>query len=545
MGIRDTRVSRITDKENNQPEPTMKGYFDLFTPVRLSSELDEKMYVEYMLNSSSRVDKIAKIGDYRSSDFTAGELVAERAYAQVGNNFFSASPDMVAKQSNEHVKMNLAKSYYSNPQEYTLKLIDSILSNLQKNYTLTEKEIATLREKGKNKERLDMFNFTDNKINNGDKKLMSAVKTINYLMDNLEEVEKFQNNTFAKFAKGEFKKYLRENCFGNDFNWQDVDPIQKDKLMYYAVERDRDNTEKMLKQIGYSAKAEVLNDKINNLFKYTKNVSDAHSKIETALEIGSVINSDVKIKEQLLMLESFEARAEELLEDINNSDDPKSKAHEIFVLKKDARMRAAEGEPNSFTGIFREIDDKIGSNLVKRVQSKKKLDLDYFKKHIQAGIQKKIKDKLIQAGVGNDGVKAIAKNYKDLSRKIQEAEKKGTATPAHIDDLHKEFEKNNFKILLNETKGNNPLVEKMVSQNESENFLFSREITDDKIEKAAEIMNAYNIAANESIDIQPDEAEGVAKQSLNDKNLKENIVDITKSKKLEKDELGKKRDIIS
>jgi len=240
------------------------------------------------------------------------------------------------------------------------------------------------------------------------------------------------------------------------------------------------------------------------------------------------------------MLESFEARAEELLEDINNSDDPKSKAHEIFVLKKDARMRAAEGEPNSFTGIFREIDDKIGSNLVKRVQSKKKLDLDYFKKHIQAGIQKKIKDKLIQAGIGNDGVKAIAKNYKDLSRKIQEAEKKGTATPAHIDDLHKEFEKNNFKILLNETKGNNPLVEKMVSQNESENFLFSREITDDKIEKAAEIMNAYNIAANESIDIQPDEAEGVAKQSLNDKNLKENIVDITKSKKLEKDELGKK-----
>jgi len=274
MGMEDARVSRVTGKEENQPEPTMKGYFDLFTPVRLSSELDEKMYVEYMLNSSSRVDKIAKIGDYRSVDFTADELVAQRVYAQVGNNFSSASPDRMAKQSNEHVKMNLAKAYYNNPQEYTLRLIDTVLSNLQKNYTLTEKEIATLKEKGKNKERLEMLNFADNKINNGDKKLMSAVKTINYLMDNLEDVEKFQNNTFAKFAKGEFKKYLKENCFGNDFNWQDVDPMQKDKLMYYAVERDRDKTEKMLKDIGYSTDEDTINDKINNLFKYTKNVSD-------------------------------------------------------------------------------------------------------------------------------------------------------------------------------------------------------------------------------------------------------------------------------
>jgi hypothetical protein len=48
---------------------TPKGRFNIFTPIRISSEFDDKMYVEYMMNSSTKTNKLASLSGARSRNF--------------------------------------------------------------------------------------------------------------------------------------------------------------------------------------------------------------------------------------------------------------------------------------------------------------------------------------------------------------------------------------------------------------------------------------------------------------------------------------------
>ena len=46
---------QIQQKQEEKADLTPKGRFSIFTPIRISSEYDDKTYVEYMMNSHIKV----------------------------------------------------------------------------------------------------------------------------------------------------------------------------------------------------------------------------------------------------------------------------------------------------------------------------------------------------------------------------------------------------------------------------------------------------------------------------------------------------------
>lgn len=91
--------------------------FQLQTPLRLSMMENNRIYCEYMMDSKTRTDKLATVDDNKSQNFDSTPLVGARNYAPVGSNAH-ANPDRIAKLSNERVKIELTKEFFSKPEHY-------------------------------------------------------------------------------------------------------------------------------------------------------------------------------------------------------------------------------------------------------------------------------------------------------------------------------------------------------------------------------------------------------------------------------------------
>ena len=54
--------------------------FNLATPIRFSREYDERTYVEFMMNKSAKVDKLATVTSTRSAEFNQENLTAKSLF---------------------------------------------------------------------------------------------------------------------------------------------------------------------------------------------------------------------------------------------------------------------------------------------------------------------------------------------------------------------------------------------------------------------------------------------------------------------------------
>jgi len=102
-------------KQQQQSEENKKdSLFGYSIPIRMANTIDDKLYVEYMMDSYAKVNKLAFLGEARSKDFNPDYIVSPNSYAEVGNNY-NANPDANPKLSNEKVKVELTREFYQNP----------------------------------------------------------------------------------------------------------------------------------------------------------------------------------------------------------------------------------------------------------------------------------------------------------------------------------------------------------------------------------------------------------------------------------------------
>ena len=172
--------------------------FKVPIPVRISSLSDDKLYSEYKYttHSKTKTNRLATINDFRSKSFNPNSLVASKNYAPIGTNWMN-DPTEKPKLSNEKVKIELTKEYFSNPHYYTESIISNLINKLDKDYSFSEDELQMLTDKSKNKERLELIEFTDNKLEKADENLVNTINTINILMDRLKEAERIKEGTYA------------------------------------------------------------------------------------------------------------------------------------------------------------------------------------------------------------------------------------------------------------------------------------------------------------------------------------------------------------
>jgi hypothetical protein len=515
---------QIQQKQEEKADLTPKGFFDLNAPIRISNEFDDKTYVEYMMDSHTRTGKLAVINDARSKRFDPNNLVSQRNFADLGSNY-SSNPDLIAKISNEKVKVELAKEYFQNPKVYTLEVVNAIIKNLENEYSFTEDELSALTDMAGDKDRLAMIASAQQKLNNGDRALIDGVRSINYLMDNYQKVEKFQQGTLStKVSKG-IKDYFRDTCFSDEFNWKETDSRQKDAITYHILEGNREQTIEMLKEFGYSNDTELIGQKATDMLKHAKIAKEAHSEINKNIKTASTINSDIKIKEQFIMLDDFVKKA--------NTAISSGKSSDVLAFKKAVRERAGSGESGSFTGILKEIDETNETDLVKQINSKKGLNVEAYKSDVIKGIDKyvfeNIRGKLKDLEVEDKAIEAVIGNYKKLVKDIRggekQAEKGLSFNTSERDEIHKDFEKNNIIALLG--GGSNELAKKLINENSFSDI--SIDLERDMVDNSVEIMNSYNMMCNKSVDVQPDEVDKTTNQCMNNSALKSSTQRVVKS----------------
>ncbi len=66
---RNKTPQQIQQKQEEKADLTPKGRFNIFTPIRISSEYDDKTYVEYMMDSHSKTNRLASLSGARSRNF--------------------------------------------------------------------------------------------------------------------------------------------------------------------------------------------------------------------------------------------------------------------------------------------------------------------------------------------------------------------------------------------------------------------------------------------------------------------------------------------
>jgi len=502
-------------------------WFNIGVPLRISNTIDDKLYVEYMMDSFSKTNKLAVLGDARSINFNPEQLESSRNYAEVGNNY-SANPDLPPKLSNEKVKAELTREYFQDPEFYTTKVVESIIGNLEAEYSFTEKELEILRDMAKGKERLQMIKFAEEKLQNGDRALVDGIKAINQLMENLETVKKIKEGTSSDILKKDIRKYLVSNCFNDDYDWKSLDEIRRDKIVDFAMKEDTVSVANQLKEINYSPDTDIIQEKAKDIVKHTKIAREAHEEIVDKMNIASRINGDIKLKEQFLMLNDFVNRAEKAISS--------GKIEDIRDFKQHLRTMVGSGKSGSFTGILAEIDKAENLDLQKTLKKKNKIDIKKYKKLLNYGIQKHIFGSILEdlraSGIDEETSQKIVENYKDLAINLRKARERALekGQPFGVyekDAILKEFEHKNMMDILSST--NSELAKELIDKNANK-FALAQDVDVNIMEQAVEVMNTHNILNNNNIDVQPDEVESVVSQSIRDEGLANSAVRAIKNR---------------
>ena len=557
----------VEDSNQQNYQDILKNLFNISTPVRISTQGPDgrKFYNEYMVSPILRVSKLAQLGEYSEDSFSPAMLTAKRYYAGVGSNIY-ADPSRSAKLSNEQVKVNLAKSFFYNPEGYVTDIVKKIVNDISETYSLSEDEKKMLLEKSKNRERSELINFTNQKIAKGDEKLVNGIKTINYLMDILEKSEKHQFNKqdeFSQQSMGVLRRYMKENVF-DKLNIDDK--IVKDRLMYEAVIGNKKEIEKILNKQNYENMHEdEINKLTQDIITHAKAVAKVSDTLKEGLYQGSEINNNIKFKEQLSRIYDAKTEVDKLINKVSKERKfPKRQFQETI---RDAKLNLI-GNAGSFTGIVSDLKSSEDENARKTGKDledllrKPKQDESYLQKlsntldkAINFKINSDLTDEMKKFGLDKDTQKTIIDNYKDFALKYNDIfrniSKVGSSAQQRVDDLSKELERENFLAILKEKGGKlegkeaKELFDKIYKKaDENKDITFSNEIYGKVVEDAAEVMNLHNIMNNDNIKIAPDEVDGVLSQSIKSEGLRDSVKDFVKDIAKNKEiKVGEKKNI--
>jgi len=181
----------------NIPFAQKSKMFEVPTPVRIN--VKSKEGVEYLIyGTTAKINKLATVRDFRSRNFSE-RLASSKNFADTAFNYYE-DPLKKAKLSNERVKIELTKEYLQDPEYYTSAIIAS----------LTER------------------------VAEADAEFVNSIHTINEILDNLEEVEKFKKGTLAEKVSQRFKDEATARCFSNhsqDFNFDTIDTSTKEGVL--------------------------------------------------------------------------------------------------------------------------------------------------------------------------------------------------------------------------------------------------------------------------------------------------------------------------
>lgn len=554
-------------------------------PLRVSNTLHDRTYVEYLLDSrSGKINKLAYLG---SSGFNLDYMVGKDNYANIENNFFSAA-DSSPILSNERIKNDLAREFFLNPEEYSLKAVNIILKDIEKKYSFTPKELEDISKLDSTsaKKRQEMLKFIQSKTEIGDKTLLSGLQGINSIYETYRSVLELSEESSMHQTALKLRKHFANEAFSNDsYNWDDLGEDRrevKDKIGRLAASGNVVEIEEMLETIGYNDDKNVRLEKAKSIVQAFQESVIAHDDIQERIEIASLINSDIQTKEQTIALKKVSSKAKDYYELVKEMSINKEKLSDEKLKDIKNTIKSFKndflGESNSFMGIIKEIDkvrrerfkgDGEFQTLESALTKISEADIHDTKsarevlkiiglqtKRINRGINIYLRQAInnsINEGVSLKNLpseeKAVLINelfknhdalYESIIQREKARDKDGKPFSAEdFEELNKKFEKRNNEILLGNS--DNSLVKEVIKKGDGIISDIGVEVDRKTIENAAEIMNACNIAENPSIDVQPDEIDSINEQSVKIPALKEGIKQAIKNKnesqKIQKDSI--------
>ena len=574
--IRHPQENKQTKAQAVEEEIRTHTGFNISVPIRISNKYNDRLYVEYLLDSS--YGKTNKLAFLRDENFDPDYIVGKSNYAEVGDNFFG-SADKATFLSNEKVKHDLAREFFQYPEEYTLKVTNMVLSNIEKKYSFTSKEleeISGLDTKSAEK-RNRLIKLTEDKMRIGDEALMDGLKAINSIAETYRKTIELKEKSSSKIATKKLREYIAKNAFGStaDFNWKDLGDNEKEtkeRIKDLAMSENSIKLEKYLNKIGYAnSDKEIIRHKSKEIIKTFQIAKKSHEEIQERINLASSINSDVQLKEQFLNVADVLNGIGKYKLGLKKYSDKKITKKQLEKIQQDfsSIQKRFTGDEEAYSGILSKIDklrmkryeEKLGSSTPKEKEelrkppslslafynlSREKIKtisdaeriakkLNRFDKAISDGLtlytnnglKKYFNDMDIPQESKNGLLKKIKKNYENLAinimRRENEANVKGTPFGIYeMETLHREFEKNNGKTILESTQ--DELSKQIISENIDKLSEIGVEIKDDIIPKVSEIMNAYNLTQNSSIDAQPDQIDIMASQSIENPAIKDSVV---------------------